>query len=55
MKKFEYKEPEFKVIRTLNEDILTASENPISAALDSLSDSWDSGSVGGSGGVGFGV
>lgn len=52
MNKFDYKEPEFKVVYT-SVDILTASgdEQP-AGTVGTVSDSWDTGS-GGVGGVGF--
>ena len=53
MKNYEYKEPEFKVIETASEDILTASQNPVAGALNHLTDDWDTGAVGG--GIRFGV
>ncbi len=54
MRKFnEYREPEFKVVKTASEDIITGSTG---GTLDVISDAWDTGSSGsGSGGLGFGV
>ena len=49
MKKFEYKEPEFKVVQANTEDVLTAS-----GTLDNASSAWDTGAGGNAGGVGFG-
>ena len=47
-----YIEPEFKVIKTAEEDIITASTN----GLEILPGDWDTGSSGeGSGGINFGV
>ena len=48
MKKFEYKEPEFKVVSTNAQDVLTAS-------LDIVSDAWDTGSNNHGGGIAFGI
>ena len=48
MKKFEYKEPEFKVVCNNAQDVLTAS-------LDTVSDAWDTGSNGHNGGISFGL
>ncbi|MBR0413086.1 MAG: hypothetical protein IJI47_05930 [Eubacterium sp.] len=45
MKKFEYKEPEFKVVQANTEDVLTLSNAPTD---------WDTGANGNNGGVGFG-
>lgn len=53
MKKFEYREPEFKVIVTSKEDIITASESGI---LGTITGYWDTGSSGaGDGDFDFGV
>lgn len=54
MNRFDYKEPEFKVIVTAKEDILTVSG--ASASLGTITDDWDTGSSGGGiGGISFGV
>ncbi len=54
MKMNMYKEPEFKVVMTANEDIITAST--ASNTLDTVSSAWDPSQSGsGSGGVGFGL
>ena len=45
MTKFEYKEPEFKVVQANVEDVLTLSNEPVD---------WDTGANGNNGGVGFG-
>ena len=53
MKKFEYREPEFKVIVTAKEDIITASTSGI---LGNITGYWDTGSSGaGDGDITFGV
>ena len=50
MKKFEYREPEFAVVKTAQQDILTASDE---LALDNVSSAWDT--AGNGGGVSFGL
>lgn len=54
MKKFEYKEPEFKVVIT-SVDILTASgEETPAGAIGTVGGGWDTGVGGpGAGGIGF--
>jgi len=46
MMKFDYKEPEFKVVKAASDDVITTS-----AELDTASSAWDTGAQGG--GVGF--
>ncbi len=54
MKKFEYREPEFKVVMTAKEDIITAST--ASNTLNTVSSAWDPSQSGeGTGGIGFGL
>lgn len=48
MKKFEYKEPEFKVVKATCEDILTMSNN---GNLSSASQPWVTATTGGDGGM----
>ena len=53
MKKFEYREPEFKVVMTAKEDIITAST---SNTLNTVSSAWDPSQSGeGTGRIGFGL
>ena len=52
MKRFEYKEPEFNVIITARQDVITAStggEDTPTGSLGTVSDDWVTG------GIGFGV
>ena len=53
MKKFEYREPEFNVVITAKEDIITAS------TLSLIADDWSAGGSpngeGGAGNIGFGL
>lgn len=51
-KNFEYKEPEFKVVITNEQDVLTTSHID-DETLPTGSSSWDTGSQGG--GIGFGL
>ncbi len=50
MKNLEYKEPEFTVVKTAQQDILTASGDGF---LNTASSAWDTISHGG--GIGFGL
>ena len=44
MKKFEYKEPEFKVVITKSEDVITTSGEPApSGHLNTVSNAWEMG------------
>ena len=43
MKKYEYKEPEFKAVIIENEDVITTSGEPI-GNLDRVTDDWETGS-----------
>ena len=53
MKKYEYREPEFKVIVTAHEDVITGSSGGL---LGTISNYWDTGSSGeGDGDINFGV
>ena len=55
MNKFDYKEPEFKVVFT-DVDILTASGDTPAGSLGTVGAGWDTGSGGGGvGGIGFNV
>lgn len=49
-KQLEYREPEFNVVKTAQQDVLTASGDGI---LGMVSDAWDTISHGG--GIGFGL
>ena len=50
MKKYEYREPEFNVVKTAQQDVLTASGDGL---LDVVSSAWDTISQGG--GISFGL
>ena len=55
MNKYEYREPEFKLVMTAEQDIITAS-NPTNGTLGTESTAWGTNLSGnGSGGVGFGL
>ena len=44
MKKFEYKEPEFKVVITASEDVITTSGEPApSGSLGRVTSAWEMG------------
>ena len=49
-KNFEYKEPEFTVVKTAQQDVLTASAEGV---LGTVSSAWDT--ISNSGGIGFGL
>ena len=49
MTRFEYKEPEFKVVQANTEDVLTAS----APELNTVNSAWDTGAGANGGSVGF--
>lgn len=50
MKKYEYREPEFIVVKTAQQDVLTASGEGI---LGTVTDAWDT--ITNGGGISFGL
>jgi hypothetical protein len=50
VKNIEYREPEFTVVKTAAQDVMTAS---VESLLDIITGDWDTGSQGG--GIGFGL